>query len=57
MDEAVGKGAADGVGGDSGELVLDLDDLSPMMFIKKAPHSHGFVNGFSVRGVSRQRSG
>lgn len=30
-----------------------LDDLPPMMFIKKAPNSHGFVNARDVEDIWR----
>ena len=57
MDGAAEAGRDDGDGGDSGQLGREcrrnmwcltgadrqLDDLPPMMFIKDAPNSHGFV--------------
>ena len=42
VDEAVHAWARDGTDRDPGSWYLD--DLPPMMFIKKSPNSHGFVN-------------
>jgi peptidoglycan/xylan/chitin deacetylase (PgdA/CDA1 family) len=32
-----------------------LDDLPPMMFIKKAPNSHGFVNPYDIETMWREQ--
>ena len=32
-----------------------LDDLPPMMFIKKAPNSHGFVNPYDIEAIWREQ--
>ena len=32
-----------------------LDDLPPMMFIKKAPNSHGFVNPYDIETIWREQ--
>lgn len=32
-----------------------LDDLPPMMFIKKAPNSHGFVNPYDIEALWREQ--
>src|SRR5579884_1713484 len=32
-----------------------LDDLPPMMFIKKAPNSHGFVNPYDIEAIWRDQ--
>jgi peptidoglycan/xylan/chitin deacetylase (PgdA/CDA1 family) len=32
-----------------------LDDLPPMMFIKKAPNSHGFVSPYAIEGMWRDQ--
>ena len=32
-----------------------LDDLPPMMFIKKAPNSHGFVNPYDIEQIWREQ--
>lgn len=35
------------------ELTLMVDDLPPMLFIKKAPNSHGWVNPRDVEDLWR----
>ncbi len=32
-----------------------LDDLPPMMFIKKSPNSHGFVNPYDIEAIWREQ--